>query len=581
MLVGRTLFYGLLAGVCAGFAAGAITAALELASQEYLDQGLYRLALGVVLEHLNFAFVRSAAAGLAAGAALCAVGEARDRHPVLGAVAALGFAGATSLLAGWLRGGLPAELHACIVGALGAALFTGSSLTRRLRGLCRIGAAARGTCLAVVALLAALQLPGLVNAVPAGTSRANVLLIVVDTLRADHVGAYGYPRDTTPHLDRLADEALLFRHAQSVAPWTTPSVAAMLTSRYPSEVSWRHPPVALDKRYLSLPELLKDRGYATAAVVSHLYIARELGFGQGFDVYDQENARGHRHVSGPSVTDKALALLERRKDEPFFLFVHYFDVHFNYLLHPRFNFDPGYSGPLRPGMDLSELRRLAPQMSAADLDYVRALYDSEIRFTDEQIGRLLQGLRDLSLWDETLVIVTADHGEEFSERGSHYIGHGTHLHQELVHVPLLIKPPGLGRRGAVDAWVSTLDLAPTIAEAAGGQPAVAAFRGAPLDLQTGGGGSQPVIVESGSHRAVLEDGWKLMSVGDPPVYRLFQLTSDPAEKSDVLPLHPERAGRLRRALEEWAAATPRGQGAASAVFTAAERDQLRALGYLD
>ena len=580
-MLGKALYYGLLAGVCAGFAVGAVTAALELAAQAYLDQGLYRLALDVVLEHLKFALVPSAAAGLAVGVALCCVGRARNWHPVLGAVAALGLAGSTSLLVGWLRGDLPAELHLFIVGALGAALFTGSSLARQARGFRRLGATASGTCAVVVALLAALHLPGLLKAPPAGASRPSVLLIVVDTLRADHVGSYGYARDTTPHLDRFAREALLFRHAHSVAPWTTPSVAAMFTSRYPSEVSWRHPPVALEKRQLSLPELLKDRGYATAAVVSHLYVGRELGFGQGFDVYDQENARGHRHVSGTSVTDKALALLEQRRDEPFFLFVHYFDVHFDYLLHPRFNFDPDYSGSLRPGTTYSELRRLAPQMSAADLDYVRALYDSEIRFTDEQIGRLLRGLRDLSLWDQTLVIVTADHREEFSERGSHYIGHGTHVHQELVHVPLLIKPPGHAPRGTVDAWVSLLDLAPTVAEVAGGQPAVAAFRGAPLDLETGGGGSEPVIAESGNKRAVFKDGWKLMSSGDPPVYRLFQLSSDPGEKHDVLALYPERAGRLRRALEEWVAATPRGRGAASAVFTAAERDQLRALGYLD
>ena len=533
----RTLYYALLAAVGVGLAAGVISAAAELSAQGYLEQRLYRLALRVVIERVNVAIVWCVAAALAA--ALAAIGAA----------------------------------------AAGPAFFRRPPFVRAARRLQPLGSAARGTATVAVALVALLQVASLIDARRVAV-RPNVLLIVVDTLRADHVGAYGYTRNTTPHLDHFARQALLFRHAHAVSPWTTPSVAAMLTSRYPNEVSWRHPPVPLAKRLLSLPELLADRGYATAAVVSHLYVAQQLGFAQGFDSYDQASARGHGYISSPSVTEKALGFLEQGAGEPFFLFVHYFDPHSDFLLHPGFDFDPDYDGPLRPDMTLAELRALAPTMSARDLDYVRALYDSEIRFTDEQIGRLLRGLRERSLWEDTLVIVTADHGEEFCERGDHYIGHGTHVHQELVHVPLLIKPPGRARGVEVESWISLLDLAPTIAQVAGGPPSVPAFRGTPLELRTGRGGTDPVLAETGNKRAALSRGWKLMSVGEPPVYRLFHLESDPGETRDVLAEHPGRARPLRQALEAWAGEPDR-RAATTAVFTAEERDQLRALGYVD
>jgi arylsulfatase A-like enzyme len=411
-----------------------------------------------------------------------------------------------------------------------------------------------------------------------------VVVIVVDTLRADHVGCYGAEHPTTPSIDRFAAGAIQFHDALAVAPWTTPSIAAMLSSRYPSEVSWRHPPVPLAPSVVSLPELFKDAGYRTGAIVSHLYVSRQLGFDQGFDLYDQDNARGHRHISSPSVTRKALDFLERHQDERFFLFLHYFDPHSDFLRHSRYDFFPDYAGPVRPDAPLGELLRQAPEMSAEDLRYVRALYDSEIRFTDDHVGWVLTRLRELGLYDDALIVITSDHGEEFAERGTHYIGHGTHLHRELLHVPLLIKPPHHTGHRDVEQAVSLIDLAPTLVRAAGLDAFDPVwFRGRALPLDGTRIPAAPAFSDNAGRRlSVVSGGWKLMRDGDPPRDRLFELATDPTEQRDRLADHPEHARTLRAALETWLTATSqttRVEGTAS--FTPEQQEQLRALGYAE
>ena len=191
---------------------------------------------------------------------------------------------------------------------------------------------------------------------PAAGHRPDVLIVVIDTLRADHLGFLGYARETSPHLDALAADSILWRRALAHAPWTSPSVGALLTGLHPAALGYgdSRSPVRPDDRVLYLAEILRENGYQTEAIVSHTYVAAKLGFDQGFDRFDEGDAQGPGHVSSPSVTDKAIAALERPRRRPFFLFAHYFDPHFNYLRHEPFDFDPGYDGELPEHM--GELR---------------------------------------------------------------------------------------------------------------------------------------------------------------------------------------------------------------------------------
>jgi arylsulfatase A-like enzyme len=208
-------------------------------------------------------------------------------------------------------------------------------------------------------------------------SNPNVLLIVVDTLRADHVGCYGYQRETTPSIDILAGDSLVFKQAISAAPWTAPSLASLMTSKNPAVMGYKQDAPKLDEEILTLAEIFKHNGYASKGIISHVFASSSFGFDRGFDSYDQENAKGHGHVSSPSISKKAVSFIEDLQGEKFFLFLHYFDPHHNYILHEEFNFYPDYDGPLYSGQSLiREIRKIARSLSTKDIEYLKALYDS-------------------------------------------------------------------------------------------------------------------------------------------------------------------------------------------------------------
>lgn len=579
----RSLADSVCVALCAGALAGVLLAAREIASQRFLEQGLVRLPWLVLRDAWTAQALRFAAFLPATVLGLAWVRALRGRSRVAGAALAGGLGVGASLglqwlLAGpwpgWWRVDPLARFAATLLGAgaIAALALRGGvapAPAAALRRALRAGAIATGA--ALLALHVAIQLAARLQPV----AGPNVVLVVVDTLRADHVGAYGYARSTTPHLDAFARDAVTFRNAVAAAPWTIPSMAAALTSRFPSEVYGPGAPVA--RGHLLLAELFRDAGYATAGFVSHLNVSSQLGFDQGFETWDQDDARGDDHVSSESLTRKAVAFLERHRDRRFFLLVHYFDPHVAYQLHRGCDFDPGYRGVVRNGVGFGELGSLVPRLSARDLDRVRALYDSEICHTDGQIGRLLGRLRELGLYRDALIAVTADHGEEFAERGPR-VGHGKHLHQELVHVPLLIKPPGPGRAAASDAWVSLVDLAPTLAHLAGLGAAPSAFRGRALELP--GPREGPVFSENDGQEAVILDGWKLMRRDGGREAALYDLGSDPAEATDLSPREPERARRLAAALDAWRRGlAPLAPARRAALFDEEEIARLRALGY--
>jgi arylsulfatase A-like enzyme len=324
-----------------------------------------------------------------------------------------------------------------------------------------------------IALAAAVCLVGCSAGEPRDGLR-NVLLISIDTLRSDHLGCYGYDRPTSPNIDGLARSGTVFLNTMSVSSWTLPAHASMLTGRYPGQHGLRDDGVRLDPAIPSLPQFFRKRGYRTLAVVSHVYVSSAFGLDRGFDVFDESLTRGGAaNPVATQVVDRFLGLLEPGDPEPFFAFLHFFDPHLDYVppspFGTRFT-DPGYRGEID-----GTLRSLQGYFSRndsiprADLEQAIGLYDGEIAYVDSEIGRLLEELERRELLDDTIIVITADHGEEFKEHGR--LGHARTLFEEQLRVPLIISGhpafPAGSRRGDL---AGLCDLAPTLLELTGAVP---------------------------------------------------------------------------------------------------------------
>jgi arylsulfatase A-like enzyme len=265
----------------------------------------------------------------------------------------------------------------------------------------------------------------------------NVLLISIDTLRQDHVSAYGYDRSTTPNLDRLAAEGAVFANAWSTSSWTLPSHISALTGLLPSVHQVEGQNDRLPEEIATLAETLARENYASAGFVSHVYLDGQYGFSRGFDEYVTRPTQ-----IAEEVTEQALEWLDDHRRQPFFLFLHYFDPHADYAPPAGYaeRFDDDYQGPSVG--EYGFLQRFEdPAMPLPDevARHVVALYDGEIRYTDDQIGRVLDRLREDGRLDDTIVAVFSDHGEEFKEHGS--FGHGGTLYSEVTRVPLILRYP--------------------------------------------------------------------------------------------------------------------------------------------
>ncbi len=298
----------------------------------------------------------------------------------------------------------------------------------------------------------------------------NLLLISIDSLRADHVGCYGYRRNTSPAIDKLAAEGTRFANAISPTSWTLPAHLSLLTSHYALSHGVVDDSHALRGGIPTLAEVLRRTGYVTAGFVSAPYVAARYGFARGMDLYEDISTKyahrdeARRAIVAPAVNQLALPWLEEHRTDRFFLFLHYFDVHYDYIPPPPFDtmFDPNYAGAIN-GRDFIENARVNARMSKQDLGHIIALYDGEIRFTDKHVGQLLDAVDRLGLRDRTLVVLVADHGDEFFEHGNK--GHHRTLYDEVLRVPLIFRLPGGAGGGKVVAeQVSLVDVMPTILE---------------------------------------------------------------------------------------------------------------------
>ncbi|MCP4036668.1 MAG: sulfatase-like hydrolase/transferase, partial [bacterium] len=421
----------------------------------------------------------------------------------------------------------------------------------------------------------------------------NIVLIAVDTLRADRLGFQGYARDVSPHMDALARDSLVFRRAISAAPWTTPAFVGVFSGSHPGALGFEGDPLLLPDDVPVVAQLLCDAGWQTAGVVSHSYVGIRYDFDRGFEHWDEREAGGHMHVSSANVTTTAIETLDELSsdDPPFFLLVHYFDPHSDYLEHPGHRFSEGYRGPHRSEADnFNELVKLANsgELDQAAVRHIRDSYDSEIAFTDAQIGRLLAALETRGLYDDALIILLGDHGEMLVERPDRLLGHGMAVYQALIHVPLVVKTPGRTRIGRVEVPVSTVDVLPTILDVVEYEaPPASASRERSL-LRIDPARARPVFAQTrrdGFRDAVLEGDWKL--IRDTKVGRseLYDLSRDEAETNDIAPLHPDVVAHLEDLLSSWHATLEDSRGerkvTPSPQLTPEEREQLRGLGYLD
>jgi arylsulfatase A-like enzyme len=424
-------------------------------------------------------------------------------------------------------------------------------------------------------------------------SSANVLLIVLDAGRARSLGAYGYSRDTSPNIDRIAREGVVFERVSTPAVYTLGAMSSVWTSQYPdrhhSEVSFS---ARLPKDRLTLAELLSAQGVHTGGFVANAVAGRMFGFDRGFVDFDEVFSR---LGSSGSVFRRAVPpWLEKNRERRFFAYVHFREPHFPYDPEPPFDTKFGPDGPIAKAdrrnetffKDVSQGRR---PFSAAERDHLVRLFDGNIAFADQEIGALREAMEKEGLWEKTVVIVAADHGEELLEHG--WIGHNVHLFEESVHVPLVVRfPKGTGPAGLrVSGLADLLDVAPTIADVFGVRGkggADEAFQGRSLLPMVGGAPGKPAVLSrtiwDRPRYALRDERYKYFYDTRSGEEALYDLTADPGETRSLAAQQPLRAAYYRQALHHWTLDLARRQHAATeeAQVSPEQCENLKALGYV-
>ncbi len=403
--------------------------------------------------------------------------------------------------------------------------------------------------------------------------KLNLLLIGIDSLRADHMSCYGYKRLTTPHMDRIASKGVLFEDAFSPYIPTTPGYAAMLTGTdvMTNQMVSLSPKGPIDKSIKLLPEILGEKGYSSAC------IGFDTPFYRGFDSYETfdawmawEDAPGHK---AEALNEKALPQLESMADGPFMLFLRHMDPHSPYLPPPPFDTMFYDKDPCDPSVDtmkpvfdfkpFADFFRSWMPPGITDIDWVVARYDSSLAYMDACIQRIFTRLEELGLWDETLIVITSDHGETLTEHDIYFDHHG--LYEPTLHVPLIYHLPGeipKGRR--IRGFVLQQDLTPTVLEIMG-------YGRIPSRLHMDGRSVMPLVrgerPSNCSEFYISECTWmrkrgwrtpqyKYIEALEPdfhnkPPVELYDLIEDPLEERNIADERPEVAAALKTRMEKW------------------------------
>jgi len=375
----------------------------------------------------------------------------------------------------------------------------------------------------------------------------NVILIVIDTLRADHLGCYSYSRNTSGNIDRFAADSLLFENCFSHAPSTSASVASILSGFLPHETKVTNRTV-VSKQLRTLPVMLRPKGYKTAAVVSNYVFRDKRGWENGFDVYDakMEGRELNRDIPeriAEHTTDRAVKLLKKFRKDNLFLWLHYQDPHGPYTPPATFAklFKSNHKKPriLRLNKKSSGRRGIPKYQKLGanrDFHHYVSQFDGEIRYTDEHLKRLFDTLKELGLYNDSLIIFTSDHGEGMGEH-DYYFAHGEYLYNTLTHVPLIIKCPA-GPAGAKKDVVQHIDIVPTIMKALNITPGPN-LRGCDLAGPIPAGREIFAKMETGMVKdkfkySILADGFKLIHTPLYDRYELYDMKKDFVEEHDLV-----------------------------------------------
>lgn len=454
----------------------------------------------------------------------------------------------------------------------------------------------------------------------------NAVIVVIDALRADHLGCYGYQRPTSPHIDQLAASGTRFVHGISTTPWTLPSVATLLTSSYPSVHGARLPSNVtacmagasgcrvmsmLDQSRTTLAEVLQRNGFSTAAFVpGRGYVSSVFGFNQGYDVFMEDD------VEARFIVASFAHWLDTSRPKQFFAYLHFMEVHAPYTgpdatryrsndpdparraraealaeevrRYRGFDFDPEYRGTMNGTIE--SIQHLGPRRAATigerDLEHLVALYDQGIAYTDYWIGELMQELQRRGLEGSTVLLVTGDHGDEFHEHGG--FDHGATYYEEMMRVPYVLRVPGLGNGLTIDAQVGLIDVMPTLLDLLGvkDQPPM---QGRSLRALLNGGTlpERPLFAEGSMIPGVVAmrtNDWKFVrpTAGGP---ELYDLRADPREQANLCATDRDRcapfmdqlrtlSAEVDRPLAQQQLPTPR-----AAVIDEQTHERLRRLGY--
>jgi arylsulfatase A-like enzyme len=439
----------------------------------------------------------------------------------------------------------------------------------------------------------------------AGANGPNVVLIIVDTLRADHIGAYGARNVSTPAMDALARDGIVFERAYAQSSWTRPSISSIVTGLYPGSHSVMHKTDLLPAEVVTIAESMREAGYRTSGFVTNINVAPSFNFQQGFDEYrylapnfffgatdsgsklalysvmrlvrerflSKEKWVAHYYQDADTVNRMALPWVDSHRGDRSFVLIHYMDPHDPY-------FEIPYNGRAIARVD-------TPNPAPERAEELRALYATNIEYFDTFLAKVFAQLEAQGLYKEALIVLTADHGEEFHEHGGWW--HGTTLYDEQIHVPLIVKLPGNRNAGAREtALARSVDIAPTLLTVAGASvPAAVQGR----DLFGNTTAPAGVYAEEDHEGNVLESirttDWKLIlaNPGNPrglAEIALYDLVADPGERNNVAAGETSRVAELKKDL-----VTLRDASRASAVsgvsgaIDDADMERLKALGYVD
>lgn len=413
------------------------------------------------------------------------------------------------------------------------------------------------------------------------TSLPNIILVTIDTLRADHLSCYGYKQITTPAIDALSREGVLFEKSVSQEPQTNPSHWSILTSKYPTAHGSLINGHTVNKNDFNLAELLLKKGYRTAAFVSSYVLDSSFGFDAGFQEYDDEFhiLRGISKLGsfkvfekiglfdknnsferrGDQTNKRVFHWLEQKSRSPFFLWVHYFDPHAPYNPPAPYHskFDPAYQGRFKEDFNFDSLSKKM-SYSEGEITHIKALYDGEINFIDAQIHNILNKLRELNLYDNSIIVLTSDHGEDLMENGS--FGHGDALFDTSIKVPLIIKfdKSEFSNRRVKDQ-VQSIDIMPTLLERLN-QKAPKELQGNSLlsliherekNKPKDGFSETHTPVASKTKYSIRNEKWKLIVTQEENIRELYDLEKDPWEQENLSTKGVIEEKLLEEKLKKW------------------------------